>query len=103
MRRLLCLFAFSGFLTYCATSSVVDCREDFVIARTALERAKQASADKFFPKQYFQAKVLYKKGADLFKKGKYREAKNRFQTSIQLLEKLELYSLYKKQKEKEYE
>ena len=101
MNRILCLFAFSGFLTHCATNSVVDCREDFVIARTALERAEQASANKFFPKRYSKAKTWYKKGADLFKKGNYRKAKKSFQISIQFLERLELYSLYKKQKEYE--
>ena len=99
--KLASLFLFL-FLIHCATTDPsVHSGKDLIIAHTALKRAKKASADKFFPKSYRQAKSLYKKALILFEKNRLDEAKKRFQKSIEISEKIELHSLYKKKRDSE--
>ena len=95
-------FLFLLFLTSCQTnSSIENYQLDFVIAKTALERAEKVSADKNFPKSYQSAKQFYNKARLLYEKKRFLEAKKYCEKSIKLSEKIELHSLYKKKREEE--
>ena len=96
------VFLFLLFLTSCQTnSSIENYQLDFVIAKTALERAKKISADKNFPKSYQSARQFYDKAKLLYEKKRFLEAKKYCEKSIKLSEKLELHSLYKKKRNAE--
>ena len=86
-------------LTHCVSTEHFNSEKDLIIADVALKRAKKASADKYFPKSYSQAKNLYKKALFLFQQERSHEAKKHFQKSIEISEQIELYSLYKKKKD----
>ena len=86
------------FLTHCATAPSLDTKKDLIVAYTALKRAKKASGDKFFPKNYSQAQNFYEKAYLLFQEDRPHEAKKLFQKSIEISEKVELHSLYKKKR-----
>ena len=89
------------FFIHCNTNQSLDSEKDLIIAHTALKRAKKASADKFFPKSYRRAQSFYKKAMILFQNDQSDSAKKYFQKSIEISEKIELHSLYKKKRDSE--
>jgi len=82
-------------LVACNTLPPASLKKDFIIADTALKRAKEASADTYFPKSYGEAQSHFEKAKRLFENNQQQEAKKQFQRSIEISEKIEFYSLYK--------
>ena len=90
------------FFIHCnTTNQSLDSKKDLIIAHTALKRAKKVSADKFFPKSYMQAQNFYKKAMIFFQNDRFDSAKQYFQKSIEISEKIELHSLYKRKRDSE--
>ncbi|MCY4320813.1 MAG: hypothetical protein OXC37_00185 [Bdellovibrionaceae bacterium] len=73
--------------------------QDFVIAETALLRAKKFDAHKLYPNTYLKAYNLYRKAIAEYKKENYESAQNHFQESIKGFEKAELKARLKQAKE----
>ena len=83
-------------LTHCVSAPP---HKDFVIAKTALSRAKKSQADKLYPKTYMKANRLYQKAMSEYKQNNHEEAQNYFQSSIKWAEKAELKARLKLEKE----
>ena len=96
MKKYLCLLACLLGLIHCVST---DPHKDFVIARTALERAKKFQADKLYPKIYTRALRLYKKALSSYNQKDYGEAQTHFQEVIKWAEKAELKARLKQAKE----
>ena len=96
MKKYVYLLLFLGFLPHCVST---DPHKDFVIAHSALSRAKKFQADKLYPRSYIKADRLYKKALSFYKAGNYGEAQTYFQDSIKWAEKAELKARLKQEKE----
>ena len=96
MKKYVCLLCFLGFLNHCVST---DSHKDFIIAYSALSRAKKFQADKLYPHTYMKANSLYKKALSFYKEGNHEEAQTFFQDSIKWAEKAELKARLKQEKE----
>ena len=99
MKKYLCLFCCLAGLTHCVSTGPY---KDFVVAQTALSRAKKSQADKLYPKIYDKAESFYKKGMSYYEQDKPEEAQTYFQESIKWAEKVEMKSRLKQTKEEEF-
>ncbi len=97
MKPIQALFFFVFFLTltFCAG---VPPKEDYVLALTALENAKNAQADKLEPKLSYQSKKLYEKALNFYQERNYTQAKEYFIKARFVAEKAELRARIKKYK-----
>lgn len=98
MKKITTLLLVAWFSAGCVST---DPYMEYALARSALARAQESSADKFFPKSYLKAKFLYKKGAIMYEKQNHEEARNSFEESIKLAERAEFKARIKKRKESE--
>ena len=94
MKFFILLFFLS--LTQCISTTPY---KDFVIAQTALSRAKKFQADKLYPKTYMKASQFYKKAVSNYKQNNYEESQTYFQSAIKWAEKAELKARLKQAKE----
>ena len=74
-------------LTHCISTAP---HKDFVIAKTALSRAKKFQVDKLYPNTYTKADDFYRKAVSFYNQENYEEAQTYFQESIKWAEKAEL-------------
>ena len=96
MKKCLCLLVCFIGLTHCASTGL---HKDFVIAQTALSRAKKFQANTFFPSAYNKADNLYRKAVSFYNQKNYEESQTLFQESIKWAEKAELKARLKLAKE----
>ena len=99
MKKQLFLLYFTVGLTYCAS---VAPHKDFIIAETALSRAKKSQGDKLYPDIYARANRFYKKAISFFNQENYEKSQTYFQESIKWAEKAELKSRLKQAREEEF-
>ena len=95
-KKLLKSLFFCVFLSACVSTQP---HQEYAIAQSALQAAKKSTADKLFPQAYSKALALYKKGARQYRQENYEEARNSFETAIQLAEKAELKARLKQKSE----
>ena len=86
-------------LAHCVSTAP---NKDFVIAKTALSRAKKFQADKLYPKIYAKANSFYKKATSFYNQENYEEAQTYFQSAIKWAEKAELKARLKQAREEEF-
>ena len=91
--------SFTAGLTHCASIAP---HKDFIIAETALSRAKKFQGDKLYPNIYSKASHFYKKAVSFYNQKNYEESQTYFQESIKWAEKAELKSRLKQSKEEEF-
>ena len=87
MKSYLFLLLFLGSLTHCVSTHP---HKDFVVAQTALSRAKKFQADKLYPKIYAKSANFYKKAVSSYNREELEEARTYFQEAIEWAEKAEL-------------
>ena len=96
MKKYLCLLSCLLGLTHCASTGL---HKDFVIAKTALSRAKKFQADKLYPNTYTKADNFYRKAVSFYNQENHEESQTYFQESIKWAEKAELKARLKLAKE----
>lgn len=75
------------FLTSCQTTTPP--KQEFATAKVAIEAAKKVEAYRHSPGLWHQAEELYRQGKALYQLGRYSEAKEKFDRSIEAAEKAE--------------
>ena len=96
MKKYLCLLCFLGVLVHCVSAEP---HKDFVVAQTALTRAKKFQADKLYPKIYAKSAGFYKKAVVFYNKKELESAQTYFQEAINWAEQAELKARLKQAKE----
>ena len=96
MKKSICLLFFLWGLMHCVSS---DPNKDFVVAQTALKRAKKFQADKLYPNTYGKSTRLYKKAISSYDQKDFENAQTYFQEAIKWAEKAELRARVKLAKE----
>ncbi len=84
-----------AFVVGCAVNPPV---QEYALARTALEAAKVAGAEKYSPSIWFKAEEAYRVGEAQFSKGKFEEARQHFADTLDLSERAENKARYDKRK-----
>lgn len=72
--------------------------QEYTLARTALEAAKTAGAEKYSPSVWFKAEEAYRLGENKFSKGQFEEARGYFVDTLNLSERAENKARYDKRK-----
>lgn len=75
------------FLSACQTTTPP--KQEFATAKVAIESAKKVEAFRHSPGLWHQAEELYRQGKSLYQMGRYKEAKDKFDRSIEAAEKAE--------------
>lgn len=80
------LFLLSGIWTACSSAPPVN---EYTLARTALNSAKQYESQRYAPAYWHDAEQCFRRGEDAFKSENYSDAKKEFEMTRLMAEKAE--------------